>query len=433
MQELIDIEKGKGKEVDSREDKHHDIPVIVDVNIREEAKVNQMIIEKKKIEENKDENVDENILMNDVIKKQEFELIKEEIQMIKVEIDRKDIDRKDRADTDEVQSIKNDFKELEILEAKDKVDIKPVDEAGENDINPQDEESERDCLEDTSDLHIIKIQKNKRTSLAMIEVERFVAEEARKEEEQDAKDIIENNLKLQKLKELESYNKLNGINKNKGININIIKSPKPEDNQVFCFDEYGNRSPAPANYNNSNNSNLNSQSMKRQFFPSENLSVKEWDENSKSPGPSHRYNDELEHGSTSSESSKENQNQKHRNIIKKLESYDENENNKNENKSENEVVSGNSSYHDLISHMNGNKKDFNLKSYLLKRKLKEEKDVEIAFQSVDVLKSVLELEEKQRVASNREKTRLQKVLFKKKYEEIIFIVIFFLGHDNYDS
>ena len=106
-------------------------------------------------------------------------------------------------------------------------------------------------------------------------------------------------------------------------------------------------------------------------------------------------------------------------------SYDENENNKNENKSENEVVSGNSSYHDLISHMNGNKKDFNLKSYLLKRKLKEEKDVEIAFQSVDVLKSVLELEEKQRVASNREKTRLQKVLFKKKYEEIIFIVIFF--------
>ena len=408
MQELIDIEKGKGKEVDSREDKHHDIPVIVDVNIREEAKVNQMIIEKKKIEENKDENVDENILMNDVIKKQEFELIKEEIQMIKVEIDRKDIDRKDRADTDEVQSIKNDFKELEILEAKDKVDIKPVDEAGGNDINPQDEESERDC---TEDLHIIKIQKNKRTSLAMIEVERFVAEEARKEEEQDAKDIIENNLKLQKLKELESYNKLNGINKNKGININIIKSPKPEDNQVFCFDEYGNRSPAPANYNNSNNPTLNSQSMKRQFFPSENLSVKEWDENSKSPGPSHRYNDELEHGSTSSESSKENQNQKHRNIIKKLESYDEN--NKNENKSENEVVSGNSSYHDLISHMNGNKKDFNLKSYLLKRKLKEEKDVEIAFQSVDVLKSVLELEEKQRVASNREKTRLQKVLFKK--------------------
>ena len=405
MQELIDIEKGKGKEVDSREDKHHDIPVIVDTNVHEEAKVNQMIIE-----ENKDENVDDNILMNDVIKKEEFELIKEEIQLIKVEID-----RKDSADTDIEQSIKNDFKELEILEAKDKVDIKPVDEAGGNDINPQDEESERDCLEDTSDLHIIKIQKNKRTSLAMIEVERFVAEEARKEEEQDAKDIIENNLKLQKLKELESYNKLNGINKNKGININIIKSPKPEDNQVFCFDEYGNRSPAPANYNNSNNPNLNSQSMKRQFFPSENLSVKEWDENSKSPGPSHRYNDELEHGSTSSESSKENQNQKHRNIIKKLESYDENDNNKNENKSENEVVSGNSSYHDLISHMNGNKKDFNLKSYLLKRKLKEEKDVEIAFQSVDVLKSVLELEEKQRVASNREKTRLQKVLLKKKY------------------
>ena len=339
VQDLIEIKKGGRKDVDSREDKNHDTPIIIDSRNLEKINIGSMIIKKANIEEKVEEKVEKDIPMKvGVINKQEFEF---EVNKGEIQRNREEIDRNDKNDTVALESMANDFEELKIFEANDTLDIKPVDEeAGKLDLNAVDEKAEKldlnpvdiekNLTEDTSDMNISKIQKNKRTSLAMIEVERFVAEEARKEEEQDAIDLIENNIKLQKLNELQKNNISNGINGNIGMNINIIKSPKPENNEVFCFDEYGNRSPAPVMCNNSNlnlhsnsNSNSSPQSVKWNFFSSANLSVKEWDESSKSPGPSHRYDEDLEHGSTSSESSKENQ--KYGNIVKNLEKCDEKE------------------------------------------------------------------------------------------------------------
>lgn len=260
--------------------------------------------------------------------------------------------------------------------------------------NVKDDDNEKEEKDEVNILKTLKSQGNKRMSLAMVEVERFVAEEARKEAEQDEKDEIEKNENLRKINELTLHNKVNGINMKVDT---TIKSPKPEDNEVFTFDEFGNRSPVSRISNVENDKNNNGKPSGKNLFMTEFLSVKEWDENS----PSRIFETD--------ENGKENK----ENIIKNLEIYDENDDS-NSNDNDNDIL--NSSYQNMMLHMIGIKKDFDINNYILDRKEKEEKNIELALVNAEETKSEKEIKklkieerEKELIAEDRERVRERKV------------------------